>query len=70
MVNITLPKMLAELNTDTFGVQWVVITYLIGAAIAMTTVTWLGAKIGHKNTYILGLLAFTLASAACGQAWS
>ncbi len=70
IVNITLPKMMAELNTDTFGVQWVVITYLIGAAISMTTVTWLGAKIGHKKTYIAGLLLFTLSSALCGQAWS
>ena len=70
IVDITLPKMIAELNTDPLGIQWVVITYLTAAAIAMTTVPWLGAKIGHKQTYILGMLIFVLSSAVCGQAWN
>jgi DHA2 family multidrug resistance protein len=70
IVNITLPKMMAELNTDTLGIQWVVISYLIGSAIFMTMTAWLGAAIGHRYTYILGLTLFTSMSALCGQAWN
>jgi DHA2 family multidrug resistance protein len=67
IVDITLPKMIAELNTDTKGIEWVVIAYFIGSAIAMTTVGWLGDRIGHNNAYILGMVIFTISSALCGQ---
>ena len=70
IVDIVLPKMMSSLNTDTYGVQWVVISYLTAAAIAMTSVEWLGAKIGHRNTYLAGLVIFTFFSILCGQATS
>ncbi len=68
IVDITLPKMMAELNTDTTGIQWVVIAYLTASAIGMTAVGWLGSRINHKNTYLLGLVIFVASSALCGQA--
>lgn len=70
IVNIVLPKMMASLDADTYGIQWVVISYLIGAAISMTAVGWVGAWIGHRNTYILGLSLFIVMSLLCGQATS
>ncbi len=70
IVDITLPKMMASLNADTHGIQWVVIAYMIGSAIAMTAVGWLGARIGHRETYIYGLVIFTVMSILCGQATS
>ena len=70
IVDIILPKMMASLDTDTYGIQWVVISYLIGAAISMTAVGWVGAAIGHRTTYILGLAVFILMSIICGQATS
>jgi DHA2 family multidrug resistance protein len=70
IVDITLPKMLAELCTDTLGIQWVVITYMVGAAISMASAGWLGDRIGRKYTYILGMILFTISSMVCGQAWS
>jgi len=68
IVNIVLPKMISSLDTDIYGIQWVVISYLISGAIGMNTVAWMGAAIGHKNTFIVGLLLFTVSSALCGQA--
>jgi DHA2 family multidrug resistance protein len=70
IVDITLPKMLAELCTDTLGIQWVVITYMVGAAISMASAGWLGDRIGRKYTYIIGMILFTASSMVCGQAWS
>jgi len=68
IVDITLPKMLASLNTDTYGVQWVVIAYMIGSAVAMTLVGWMGAATSYRFVYIFGLLIFVVFSAICGQA--
>lgn len=70
IIDVVLPKMISSLNTDTFGVQWVIISYMIAGAIAMTTVGWLSSVLGHRNTYLLGLVIFTTFSAVCGQATS
>ena len=67
IVEIVLPKMMSSMNTDTYGVQWVVISYLTAAAIAMTSVEWLGAKIGHRNTYLVGLAIFTFFPFCAGR---
>ncbi len=68
IVDITLPKMLASLNTDTYGIQWVVISYMIGSAIAMTVVGWIGATFSYRIVYLLGFTIFVVSSAICGQA--
>jgi DHA2 family multidrug resistance protein len=70
IVDITLPKMMATLETDLYGVQWVIIAYFIGAAVSMTVVGWLAEMLGHRNTYLAGLLLFVGMSALCGMAWS
>ena len=70
IVDVVLPKMMSALNTDTYGVQWVIISYFIAAAIAMTSAGWLSSVLGHRNTYLLGLVIFTVCSAICGQATS
>ena len=68
IVDITLPKMISSLNTDTYGIQWVVISYMIGSAVAMTAVGWLGATLSYRTVYLLGFGLFVLCSALCGQA--
>lgn len=70
IVDITLPKMMPELNADLNGIQWVIIAYLMGAAIAITVVSWLGDILGHARTYLMGLSIFILMSAFCGTATS
>ncbi len=61
IVDIVLPKMMAAMETDIYGIQWVVITYFLGAAIAMTAV-------GHRNVYICGIILFVVMSALAGLA--
>ncbi len=70
IVDITIPKMIPALNTDIYGIQWVVIAYMVGSAIAMTIVGWFGDVTSYKFVYILGLVIFLTASAFCGQATS
>ena len=70
IVDIVLPKMMSSLDTDLGGIQWVVIVYFIGSAIAMTAASWLADRIGPRRLYLLGLLLFLIASAFCGLAWN
>jgi MFS transporter, DHA2 family, multidrug resistance protein len=68
IVDIVLPKMMPTLETDIYGIQWVVIAYFIGAAVSMTMVAWLAERMGHRNCYLVGLGTFVLVSALCGAA--
>jgi len=70
IVDIVLPKMMSALETDIYGVQWVVITYFLGAAIAMTAVGWVAEAVGHRDTYIFGISLFVAMSALAGMAES
>lgn len=70
IVDIVLPKMMAAMETDIYGIQWVVITYFLGAAIAMTAVGWASDVAGHRNTYIFGIILFVIMSTVAGLASS
>jgi len=66
IVDIVLPHMMSAFDVEADDIQWVVTSYMVASAIAMPTVGWLGEKLGHRNTYILGIALFTLMSAICG----
>jgi MFS transporter, DHA2 family, multidrug resistance protein len=68
IVDIVLPKMMAAMETDIYGIQWVVITYFLGAAIAMTAVGWVADVVGHRNVYVFGIILFVAMSALAGFA--
>ncbi|MFN3413728.1 MAG: DHA2 family efflux MFS transporter permease subunit, partial [Thermoanaerobaculum sp.] len=68
IVDIVLPKMMATLEADLYGIQWVIIAYFMGAAVSMTIVGWMAEALGHRNTYLLGIVLFVGTSALCGVA--
>ncbi len=68
IVDIVLPHMMASLDTDIYGVQWVVIIYFLGSAIAMTAVGWLAEVFGHRDTFLVGTALFIGMSALAGAA--
>ncbi len=68
IVDITIPHMMSALGADYDSIQWVVISYMVSSAVAMPLAPWVAKKIGLKNTYILGLILFTVMSALCGLA--
>jgi DHA2 family multidrug resistance protein len=70
IVNIALPKMMATLEADYYGIQMVVINYLLGSAISMAAVGWLGDRFGAKAIFLAGLGIFTSMSILCGMASS
>ena len=70
IVDIALPHMMSTFDAEPDDIQWVIIAYMVASAVAMPVVGWLGGKLGHRNTYILGISLFTVMSALCGLATS
>ncbi len=70
IVDIIVPKLLAPLKTDLYGVQWVITAYMIASATGLILSDWLDKKFGLKNIYIAGIVLFTFSSYMCGQSES
>jgi EmrB/QacA subfamily drug resistance transporter len=66
IVNIALPTLSKELNTDFSIVQWVVLAYLLVIVTLMLSIGRLADMIGKKPLYLSGLAIFTLGSVLCG----
>ncbi|KGN37199.1 MFS transporter [Knoellia subterranea] len=68
IVNVALPTIEASLNASASMLQWVVAAYPLAFGIALITGARLGDRFGRKRLFLLGLVGFTIASAACGWA--
>ncbi|QWK19438.1 MAG: DHA2 family efflux MFS transporter permease subunit [Hydrogenobacter thermophilus] len=68
IVDIVVPKMMAPLSTDLYGVQWVITSYMMAAASGILLVESLERYVGLRNVFISGLFLFTVASFLSGQA--
>lgn len=68
IVNVALPTLVRELNTNFATVQWVVLAYLLTQATLMLSVGRLGDMIGKKSIYVGGFIVFTVGSVLCGLA--
>ena len=68
IVNISLPTLVRELNTNFATIQWVTIAYILVLTSLMLGAARLGDLIGPKKVYLAGLTFFTLGSLLCGVA--
>ena len=70
IVNVAIPSIRADLNATTAEIQGVIVLYQIAFATLIITGGRLGDIRGPKPVFLIGLFAFTLASAWCGLARS
>jgi DHA2 family multidrug resistance protein len=70
IVDIIIPKITAPLQTDLYGVQWVITAYMIASATMLILAEWLDKNFGLKKIYIFGVFLFTISSFACGVSQS
>ena len=68
IVNIALPTLVRELDTEFAVVQWVVLAYLLIVTTLLLSMGRLGDILGKKPVYSSGFIVFTLGSALCGLA--
>jgi len=65
---IALPTMMVKLNTDLFGIMWVLISYSLLLTILAPAWGRLADIHGRKKLYVYGLAVFTIGSLLCGFA--
>ena len=68
IVNVALPSLTRELQTDFRTVQWVVLAFLVGLAVLILSMGRLGDMVGKKVVFTTGLVIFVVGSALCGLA--
>ncbi|HVS37292.1 MAG TPA: MFS transporter [Gemmataceae bacterium] len=55
-------------NVDDYDMTWVQVAYGVGILYGVFTALWLSARIGSRNTILLGLIGFALGNLLCGAA--
>jgi EmrB/QacA subfamily drug resistance transporter len=70
IVNIAIPQMSEHLDASLSEVLWVINAYILTYAVLLITAGRLGDLYGPKQLFLVGLVIFTVASAACGFAQS
>ena len=68
IVNVGLPKIMANFGVSLDQIEWVLTAYLLALAVMLPISGWMADRFGHKRIYFYGLFFFTLGSAFCGMA--
>lgn len=68
IVNVALPYMMQDLQTDMQSIQWVVLIYLVTVSSLLLTFGRLSDIKGRKPVYVLGFAIFVTGSLLCGMA--
>ena len=70
IVNVALPSIERDLGADLADLQWVIDAYALTLAALLLTGGSLADRIGRRRVFVIGLVAFTIASVLCGLATS
>src|SRR5690348_507427 len=66
IVNIAIPNLITKLHASLDGVLWVINAYALVLAVLLITAGRLGDLFGQRRLFVVGVVTFTVASAACG----
>jgi len=68
IVNVSLPHIQGDLSISLDESTWILTSYMVSNAIIIPITGWLSMTFGRKRYLIFSVLAFTVASFACGYA--
>jgi EmrB/QacA subfamily drug resistance transporter len=68
VVNIALPTIGRDFHTGIAALQWVMTSYILTLTAFLLIGGSLGDRFGRRKVYLIGIVWFALASAACGLA--
>ena len=68
VVNVALPTIGRDLDTDLAGLQWILDGYLVTLTGLLLLGGSLGDRYGRRRMFVIGLVAFTVASVLCALA--
>ena len=70
IANVVLPYIAGGMGVSQDESSWVVTTYLVANAVALTASSTLARIFGRKTFFLICLALFTASSLLCGYAWS
>ena len=68
IVNVALPDMSRDLSSSFTSLQWVIDAYGLALAALLLAFGSVADRLGHRRTYVFGLIVFAVASVVCGFA--
>jgi EmrB/QacA subfamily drug resistance transporter len=68
VVNVALPSISADLDSDVQGLQWVLDAYLVALTALLLLGGALGDRYGRRRAFRAGVVGFAIASVVCGLA--
>jgi len=68
IVNVAIPSMQKNLGADASQIEWVIAAYVLAFALGLLPFGRLGDILGRTNMFLVGVAAFSAASAFCGFA--
>jgi DHA2 family multidrug resistance protein len=69
IVNVALPKIMANFGSTVDQIEWVVTGYMIAFGISIPVTSWLREVLGLKKLFIASLTFFCFGAVLCGMAW-
>jgi len=66
IVTVAMPRIMDSLNASLDEIVWVLNAYTLAIAVLLIVSGKQGDIIGQKNTFVFGLVLFTISSALCG----
>src|ERR1700760_3429489 len=70
IASVALPYIAGSLSASTDEATWVLTSYLVANAIVLPASNWFSLRFGRKRFLMSCVAIFTIASFACGAAWS
>jgi MFS transporter, DHA2 family, multidrug resistance protein len=70
IANVALPHIAGGMGVSEDEASWVVTTYLVANAIALTASSFLARRLGRKAFFLGCLALFTASSVLCGMSWN
>ncbi|HQZ11328.1 MAG TPA: DHA2 family efflux MFS transporter permease subunit [Devosia sp.] len=66
IVNVALPSLQENLGAEASQIEWVIAAYVLAFALGLLPFGRLGDIVGRTRMFLIGVSAFTIASALCG----
>ncbi|GAA4147460.1 MFS transporter [Actinomadura keratinilytica] len=70
IINVAVPTLIHDIDASYDQVLWIIDGYLLVFSVPLLTTGRLGDTFGYRRLYVIGVAAFTAASALCGLAAS
>lgn len=70
IANVSIPTISGNLGVSSNQGTWVITSFAVANGISVPLTGWLMQRFGVVRTFVLSVLAFTVASFLCGIAWS